>query len=79
MYPFLEDYLASESKYLNSCQSCVDFRVGRRRRALVYVPMMSNLVLPPCLVTLVIGLAVDGVASESTFLFFSFFYFYIHG
>lgn len=27
MYPFLEDYLASESRYLNSCQSCVDFRV----------------------------------------------------
>lgn len=41
--------------------------------------MISNLVLPPCLVTSVIGLAVDGVVSESTFLFFSFFYFYIHG
>jgi len=41
--------------------------------------MMSNLVLPPCLVTSVIGLPVDGVVSESTFLFFSFFYCYIHG
>lgn len=30
-----EDYLASESRYLNSCQSCIDFRVGRCRRALV--------------------------------------------
>lgn len=25
---FMEYYLASESRYLNSCQSCIDFRVG---------------------------------------------------
>lgn len=62
---------------MNSCQSCVDFRVGGCRRALVTLPMMSNLVLPPCLVTSVIGLAFDGVVSESRYLLVFLFLLYL--
>lgn len=39
---------------------------------------MSNLVLPPCLVTSVIGLAVDGVVSESRYLLVFLFLLFLH-